>query len=926
MEKHSNQSEKQINHQMVSWMSQKTVIFNEWVFYIDFTNISTYFWKNINLLNDENKREILVGEYWNKIIWFFNDFKNIDTFEIKKIKIEKIEQDWKNIKISLLEEDISKEALFILEILSFLFKINKKTINFYIWEEKIEYSLLNSEEFIFNNLLKKLDLSENQWEKVNEEIENIIIRLWSKYQIFNKIIEKFNRSIYFWDLHKNEYFWLEFWWFSKANFLATKTRLPVKSWYLDNLTWFKEKFPDIVDVKKWISSQASLILWNNKKNKIKSIEELLEKKLKLLLDKDLNIDNFEQLFTNLGLIIFENLDFQNTFYQSLIWSKNNSSNNAIKLFLENDMKKRFFLLFRWIKNKVLDEINNCANWNTEDITLLKRKILVIFNNFLNTEIYNQILSDEEKQEYINNGILDCNWNFNQKLESAKYISWKNSKYQETKQIINLFLEDESFWENFIYKLFENIFNSVSKKSVYLMTLNMNWKNIDFNLIKENSEILISFLDEKIKISEFIEKYFNSEFNIISITWKLGIIKSILNWDLVLASERWAREILIKTFESFLNNESFGEIKNDLEKLILDLKLVDDFKENKKNSEYDNFPVAFSEIIPQQNILLAYLLSDNLVEKQLSGNIEENEKIDLELEYQTKINAKINIYLDSIWLNRKQAIKKIQDIKYFLELENFWEIENKTDISILLKVLNPDDWISMEGFQLLMQNKILEQKFVESNELKNKLNWKKYINIEMSHFEEELQELQEIYNNTFPEFKSFMEKSFLENIESFYNNLDYKFWIFSNTYSSFLSKIQFYSTVSIKIFWKEKWIWNNILDEIFTKIEWKLINNLNIENYPDLMMFISNLEELWIKEFEYMWDEKQDEDFLKQIALSFDEEYKDNIYLMELIFNMKINFIRKIKRIDFLLFKNDSIIHDYFERMILSKYKEWLTIY
>jgi len=45
--------------------------------------------------------------------------------------------------------------------------------------------------------------------------------------------------------------------------------------------------------------------------------------------------------------------------------------------------------------------------------------------------------------------------------------------------------------------------------------------------------------------------------------------------------------------------------------------------------------------------LAYLLSDNLVEKQLSGNIEENEKIDLELEYQTKINAKINIYLDSI---------------------------------------------------------------------------------------------------------------------------------------------------------------------------------------------------------------------------------------------------------------------------------------
>ena len=918
MEKHSNQSEKQINHQMVSWMSQKTVIFNEWVFYIDFTNISTYFWKNINLLNDENKRENLVGEYWNKIIWFFNDFKNIDTFEIKKIKIEKIEQDWKNIKISLLEEDISKEALSILEILSFLFKINKKTINFYIWEEKIEYSLLNSEEFIFNNLLKKLDLSENQWEKVNEEIENIIIRLWSKYQIFNKIIEKFNRSIYFWDLHKNEYFWLEFWWFSKANFLATKTRLPVKSWYLDNLTWFKEKFPDIVDVKKWISSQASLILWNNKKNKIKSIEELLEKKLKLLLDKDLNIDNFEQLFTNLGLIIFENLDFQNTFYQSLIWSKNNSSNNAIKLFLENDMKKRFFLLFRWIKNKVLEEINNCANWNTEDITLLKRKILVIFNNFLNTEIYNQILSDEEKQEYINNGILDCNWNFNQKLESAKYISWKNSKYQETKQIINLFLEDESFWENFIYKLFENIFNSVSIKSVYLMTLNMNWKNIDFNLIKENSEILISFLDEKIKISEFIEKYFNSEFNIISITWKLGIIKSILNWDLVLASERWAREILIKTFESFLNNESFGEIKNDLEKLILDLKLVDDFKENKKNSEYDNFPVAFSEIIPQQNILLAYLLSDNLVEKQLSGNIEENEKIDLELEYQTKINAKINIYLDSIWLNRKQAIKKIQDIKYFLELENFWEIENKTDISILLKVLNPDDWISMEGFQLLMQNKILEQKFVESNELKNKLNWKKYINIEMSHFEEELQELQEIYNNTFPEFKSFMEKSFLENIESFYNNLDYKFWIFSNTYSSFLSKIQFYSTVSIKIFWKEKWIWNNILDKIFTEIEWELINNLNIENYPDLMIFISNLEKLWIKEFEYMWDEKQDEDFLEQITLSFDEEYKNNIYLIKLIFNMKINFIRKIKRIDFLLIGNDLIIHDYFERMILSK--------
>jgi len=918
MEKHSNQSEKQINHQMVSWMSQKTVIFNEWVFYIDFTNISTYFWKNINLLNDENKRENLVGEYWNKIIWFFNDFKNIDTFEIKKIKIKKIEQDWKNIKISLLEEDISKEALSILEILSFLFKINKKTINFYIWEEKIEYSLLNSEEFIFNNLLKKLDLSENQWEKVNEEIENIIIRLWSKYQIFNKIIEKFNRSIYFWDLHKNEYFWLEFWWFSKANFLATKTRLPVKSWYLDNLTWFKEKFPDIVDVKKWISSQASLILWNNKKNKIKSIEELLEKKLKLLLDKDLNIDNFEQLFTNLGLIIFENLDFQNTFYQSLIWSKNNSSNNAIKLFLENDMKKRFFLLFRWIKNKVLEEINNCANWNTEDITLLKRKILVIFNNFLNTEIYNQILSDEEKQEYINNGILDCNWNFNQKLESAKYISWKNSKYQETKQIINLFLEDESFWENFIYKLFENIFNSVSIKSVYLMTLNMNWKNIDFNLIKENSEILISFLDEKIKISEFIEKYFNSEFNIISITWKLGIIKSILNWDLVLASERWAREILIKTFESFLNNESFGEIKNDLEKLILDLKLVDDFKENKKNSEYDNFPVAFSEIIPQQNILLAYLLSDNLVEKQLSGNIEENEKIDLELEYQTKINAKINIYLDSIWLNRKQAIKKIQDIKYFLELENFWEIENKTDISILLKVLNPDDWISMEGFQLLMQNKILEQKFVESNELKNKLNWKKYINIEMSHFEEELQELQEIYNNTFPEFKSFMEKSFLENIESFYNNLDYKFWIFSNTYSSFLSKIQFYSTVSIKIFWKEKWIWNNILDKIFTKIEWELINNLNIENYPDLMIFISNLEKLWIKEFEYMWDEKQDEDFLEQITLSFDEEYKNNIYLIKLIFNMKINFIRKIKRIDFLLIGNDLIIHDYFERMILSK--------
>jgi len=799
-----------------------------------------------------------------------------------------------------------------------LFKINKKTINFYIWEEKIEYSLLNSEEFIFNNLLKKLDLSENQWEKVNEEIENIIIRLWSKYQIFNKIIEKFNRSIYFWDLHKNEYFWLEFWWFSKANFLATKTRLPVKSWYLDNLTWFKEKFPDIVDVKKWISSQASLILWNNKKNKIKSIEELLEKKLKLLLDKDLNIDNFEQLFTNLGLIIFENLDFQNTFYQSLIWSKNNSSNNAIKLFLENDMKKRFFLLFRWIKNKVLEEINNCANWNTEDITLLKRKILVIFNNFLNTEIYNQILSDEEKQEYINNGILDCNWNFNQKLESAKYISWKNSKYQETKQIINLFLEDESFWENFIYKLFENIFNSVSIKSVYLMTLNMNWKNIDFNLIKENSEILISFLDEKIKISEFIEKYFNSEFNIISITWKLGIIKSILNWDLVLASERWAREILIKTFESFLNNESFGEIKNDLEKLILDLKLVDDFKENKKNSEYDNFPVAFSEIIPQQNILLAYLLSDNLVEKQLSGNIEENEKIDLELEYQTKINAKINIYLDSIWLNRKQAIKKIQDIKYFLESENFWEIENKTDISILLKVLNPDDWISMEGFQLLMQNKILEQKFVESNELKNKLNWKKYINIEMSHFEEELQELQEIYNNTFPEFKSFMEKSFLENIESFHNNLDYNFCIPLNTYSSFLSKIQFYSTVSIKIFWKEKWIWNNILDEIFTKIEWELINNLNIENYPDLMIFISNLEKLWIKEFEYMWDEKQDEDFLEQITLSFDEEYKNNIYLIKLIFNMKINFIRKIKRIDFLLIGNDLIIHDYFERMILSK--------
>jgi len=70
---------------------------------------------------------------------------------------------------------------------------------------------------------------------------------------------------------------------------------------------------------------------------------------------------------------------------------------------------------------------------------------------------------------------------------------------------------------------------------------------------------------------------------------------------------------------------------------------------------------------------------------------------------------------------------------------------------------------------------------------------------MSHFEEELQELQEIYNNTFPEFKSFMEKSFLENIESFHNNLDYNFCIPLNTYSSFLSKIQFYSTVSIKIF-------------------------------------------------------------------------------------------------------------------------------
>jgi len=34
--------------------------------------------------------------------------------------------------------------------------------------------------------------------------------------------------------------------------------------------------------------------------------------------------------------------------------------------------------------------------------------------------------------------------------------------------------------------------------------------------------------------------------------------------------------------------------------------------------------------------------------------------------------------------------------------------------------------------------------------------------------------------------------------------------------------------------------------------------------------------------------------------------------------MKINFIRKIKRIDFLLIGNDLIIHDYFERMILSK--------
>lgn len=412
--------------------------------------------------------------------------------------------------------------------------------------------------------------------------------------------------------------------------------------------------PEIVNIIEEIESLFEWVIWINLKN-INDSDYW-----KYIIEYFKKIWIYEEVLKNLPEWIKEN-KINSLLIQTTQRFINSKINSIFELFVKSLLKYDF----KEIENKEIEKvINKC----------LQDSVITVF---LRNNASNEII-DLLKEKWV----LDKNEKFNKSISSQD----KSLRERISSSFVAV-LSDEELWEKFFIKYFENIYN-LKKKPVLLWEFNdvdnwFKWLKVYFLIDEWKNKIFAWKWNEKFEISsDYFFNLLTKEENIINPQW--AVFLSILSiWCIPMFwSERWYREITLKTLSEILPDKYREYIE-----FIKITQIVSDYDPNITN-DWDNrenyvksFP-SWTDNSYYWDILMETIISENTFSRKKLLEFLQNNMSDNNLDYNDKIllleeiSLELDIYDFDVIINN--------DIKKIIESWKTDRIEKLEEIRKIIK--------------------------------------------------------------------------------------------------------------------------------------------------------------------------------------------------------------------------------------------------
>lgn len=220
-----------------------------------------------------------------------------------------------------------------------------------------------------------------------------------------------------------------------------------------------------------------------------------------------------------------------------------------------------------------------------------------------------------------------------------------------------------FWRKFLKTYLNTLLEEREWKKITLWEILINWKKEKIKVDNDKWKLIYELWNFSIDEENFFDLIWDKN-KVKVLQWNFHLLFIMLKWNLQIWSERWFREILSKTIDSFVKeNPNYENIKWLLdikEKLIDWLKLVDDYIPEK--DFYHNFP-AWTDNTNPPDLFLMLLMWKNFIKQEFDRVLND---------YLSKNSWIIdkNLFLKYFIINLLESeIKKLNNSNFKISLDN-----------------------------------------------------------------------------------------------------------------------------------------------------------------------------------------------------------------------------------------------------------------